>query len=179
MHGGEPEPEPDKLIDKDETCLSSYQSKSIKWDADPQGNIYCPASELDGRGNHILELKQILPKDWFSKLEMNAFQISKQLETSDITRTDTCECSCSDNHGSSRKAASRENSTDNYIYCPISDDGTPDELKHFQRHWIKGEPVLVQGVLQKMSHLSWDPPEMWLEVHGADTGFDRASVNAI
>jgi [histone H3]-dimethyl-L-lysine9 demethylase len=177
MHGGEPEP--DKVIDNDKTGFSSYQSKSIKWDDDPQGNIYCPASELDGRDSHILKLRRILPKDWLRKLEMDALQISKQLDTSDIVRTDTCECSCSNNHESSRKAASRENSTDNYIYCPISDNGKPDELKHFQRHWVKGEPVIVQGVLQKMPHLSWDPPEMWLEVHGADTGFDLEKVEAI
>jgi [histone H3]-dimethyl-L-lysine9 demethylase len=90
-----------------------------------------------------------LPKDWLSKLEMDALQISKQLDTSDTVRTDTHECSCSNNHESSRKAASREKSTDNYMYCPISDNGKPDELEHFQRHWVKGEPVIVQGIHKK------------------------------
>uniref|UniRef100_A0A0A9DX60 JmjC domain-containing protein n=1 Tax=Arundo donax TaxID=35708 RepID=A0A0A9DX60_ARUDO len=162
-----------------ETELSSYQSKSIKWDADPDGTIHCPPSELGGCGNHVLKLRQILPKDQLSKLEMDALQMSKQLEISDIINTNTCECSCSGNHGNSRKAATRENSADSYIYCPISDNGKPDDLRHFQMHWVKGEPVIVQGVLEKMSQLNWEPKDMWLEVHGAHTSSEMQNVNAI
>ncbi|XP_062194310.1 lysine-specific demethylase JMJ26-like isoform X2 [Phragmites australis] len=176
MHGDEPL---HKLIDNKETGLSSYQSKAIKWDADPDGTIHCPPSELGGCGNQVLKLRQILPKDWLSKLEIDVLQMSKQLEISDIISTDTCECSCSTNHESSRKAATRENSTDNYIYCPISDSGKPDDLRHFQRHWVKGEPVIVQGVLKKMSHLSWEPPNMWSEVHGANTSPEMENVKVI
>ncbi|KAK3133259.1 hypothetical protein QOZ80_6AG0534350 [Eleusine coracana subsp. coracana] len=171
MHGGEP----DKLIKDDKTDLSN----STKRDAQSNECTYCPPSELGGCDNHILQLRHILPKDRLSKLEMDAFQISKQLENSDIFKTDTCECSCSTNHESSRKAADRENSMDNYIYCPIADNGKPDDLKHFQKHWVKGEPVIVQGVLQKMSHLNWAPEEMWSEIHGADTISDMEYVKAI
>ncbi|KAF8688329.1 hypothetical protein HU200_042290 [Digitaria exilis] len=116
-----------------------------------------------------------------SNLEMVGLQISKKLQPPDIITADICECSCSANHLSSRKAATRENSTDNYIYCPVSDDGKPDDLKHFQKHWVKGEPVIVQGVLKKMSDfdLSWKPEDMWSEVYGTDTSSGKEKVKAI
>ncbi|KAJ1289559.1 hypothetical protein BS78_02G174100 [Paspalum vaginatum] len=175
MHGGDPS----ELSTDKETDLSSYQSESIKWEPDPDGTIHCPPSELGGCGNHVLELRQIFEKDKLIELEMEALRLSKQLEPSDIIRTDICECSCSANHGSSRKAASRGSSTDNCIYCPISDNGKPDDLKHFQKHWVKGEPVIVQGVLKKMSHLKWQPPEMWAELHGANTSSEMEKIKAI
>ena len=67
----------------------------------------------------------------------------------------------------SRKAASREKSADNYLYCPLSNDIKQDDLKHFQRHWIKGEPVIVRGVLEQMSQLSWEPALMWRAIRGS------------
>ncbi|CAN6210618.1 unnamed protein product [Urochloa humidicola] len=180
LHGGDPDPSTDpSLINNKETCLPSHQSESIKWEADPDGTIQCPPSELGGCGNHALELRQIFEKDRLSKLEMVALEMSKQLQPSDIISTDTCECSCSANHESSRKAATRENSIDNCIYCPISDGGKPDDLKHFQKHWVKGEPVIVQGVLKKMSHFSWEPPDMWSEIHGTNSSSEMKKVKAI
>ncbi|PWZ15005.1 Lysine-specific demethylase JMJ25 [Zea mays] len=174
MHGGDYKPP--NLENDRETGLSSYQSKSIKWEADPGGTIYCPPSELDGCGNHVLELKQIFETDRLIKLEMEALRLSNQIEPSDISSIDICECSCSANNVSSRKAATRENSTDNNIYCPISDNGGPDDLKHFQKHWVKGEPVIVQGVLSEMSDLRWEPEKMWAEVHDANTSSEMKSV---
>ncbi|XP_014660243.1 lysine-specific demethylase JMJ25 isoform X3 [Setaria italica] len=178
VHGGDPDPPPDsKLINNEETGLPSHQSESVKWEADPDGTIHCPPSELGGCGNHVLELRQFFEKDRLSKLEMAALQMSKQLQP-DIISTDTCECSCSANHESSRKAATREKSADNCIYCPISDGGKPDDLKHFQKHWVKGEPVIVQGVLKKMSHFSWEPPAMWSEIHGTNSSSEMKKVKA-
>ena len=188
MHGGDCDPPKNSENDR-ETGLPSYQSKSIKWEADPGGTIRCPPSELGGCGNHVLELKQIFETDRISKLEMKALRLRNQIEPSDIISIDICECSCSTNHASSRKAATRENSTDNYIYCPISDDGKPDGLKHFQKHWVKGEPVIVQGVHDKMSDfcfqknkmpgLSWEPEKMWAEVHGANSSSQMKTVKTI
>uniref|UniRef100_K3ZQQ6 JmjC domain-containing protein n=1 Tax=Setaria italica TaxID=4555 RepID=K3ZQQ6_SETIT len=173
-----PERGPDYMHGGDlETGLPSHQSESVKWEADPDGTIHCPPSELGGCGNHVLELRQFFEKDRLSKLEMAALQMSKQLQP-DIISTDTCECSCSANHESSRKAATREKSADNCIYCPISDGGKPDDLKHFQKHWVKGEPVIVQGVLKKMSHFSWEPPAMWSEIHGTNSSSEMKKVKA-
>ncbi|KFK38223.1 hypothetical protein AALP_AA3G084700 [Arabis alpina] len=61
----------------------------------------------------------------------------------------------------SLKAACREGSEDNYLYCPHVKDVKPDDLKHFQHHWIKGEPVIVRDVLAATAGLSWEPMVMY------------------
>uniref|UniRef100_A0A0D9XDE2 JmjC domain-containing protein n=1 Tax=Leersia perrieri TaxID=77586 RepID=A0A0D9XDE2_9ORYZ len=176
MHGGDPVLE---CINYRETALSSDQSKDTEWRV-VSDIIYCPPAKFGGCGNHHpLQLRQIFSEDWLHKLEADALQMYKQFEPSDIISRDACECSCASDHLSSRKAASRENSTDNYIYCPSSDNGKPDDLTHFQKHWVKGEPIVVQQVLKKMSCLSWEPPDMWSKVHGTSTSPEMKKVKAI
>ncbi|KAF2322083.1 hypothetical protein GH714_006418 [Hevea brasiliensis] len=36
-----------------------------------------------------------------------------------------------------------------------------EELFHFQKHWVKGEPVIVRDALEVTTHLSWEPMVMW------------------
>ncbi|KAL9254536.1 Lysine-specific demethylase JMJ27-like protein [Drosera capensis] len=38
---------------------------------------------------------------------------------------------------------------------------TADAIEHFQRHWIRGEPVIVRNVMDKTSGLSWEPLVLW------------------
>ncbi|VVA35590.1 PREDICTED: lysine-specific demethylase JMJ25 [Prunus dulcis] len=78
------------------------------------------------------------------------------------------QCSCSNSAGvldlssnKLRKAASREGSDDNFLYCPRAGDIQHEEFKHFQCHWIRGEPVIVSNVLETASGLSWEPTVMW------------------
>lgn len=77
-------------------------------------------------------------------------------------------CSCFNSQGhtdmdnnKSLKAACREGSEDNYLYCPSVTDVQQDDLKHFQHHWVKGEPVIVRDVLEATSGLSWEPMVMY------------------
>ncbi|KAI8568034.1 hypothetical protein RHMOL_Rhmol02G0166800 [Rhododendron molle] len=77
-------------------------------------------------------------------------------------------CSCFDSKGDidlgsgkSRKAASRGNSSDNYLYWPDARDIKHGDLRHFQQHWIKGEPVIVSNVLEHGTGLSWEPMVIW------------------
>ncbi|GFY90207.1 transcription factor jumonji (jmjC) domain-containing protein [Actinidia rufa] len=60
-----------------------------------------------------------------------------------------------------RQAAFREHGLDNYLYCPTAIDMEDHEIEHFQRHWMRGEPVIVRNVLDKTSGLSWEPMVMW------------------
>nr|KAJ0204614.1 hypothetical protein LSAT_V11C500254190 [Lactuca sativa] len=64
-----------------------------------------------------------------------------------------------------RKAASREDSGDNYLYCPRAIDIKPGDLKDFQWHWSKGEPVIVSNVLETTLGLSWEPMVMLRAFH--------------
>ncbi|KFK36435.1 hypothetical protein AALP_AA4G123900 [Arabis alpina] len=77
-----------------------------------------------------------------------------------------CPCFKSEGHihmdsHKSLKAACREGSEDNYLYCPHVKDAKPDDLKHFQHHWIKGELVIVRDVLAATAGLSWEPMVMY------------------
>ncbi|BAT93660.1 hypothetical protein VIGAN_08018300 [Vigna angularis var. angularis] len=60
-----------------------------------------------------------------------------------------------------RKAASRADSGDNYLYCPKAVQLQDKDLGHFQWHWEKGEPVIVSHVFDCTSGLSWEPLVMW------------------
>ncbi|XP_072982257.1 lysine-specific demethylase JMJ26 isoform X1 [Typha latifolia] len=177
IHGGDPLSDTTHQEDRN---LSDHQSQLAKWKVNPSGSIPCPPTELGGCGHSLLKLKHILPENRISDLENHAqilAGIEGDLQPLDLSTTEMGTCSCTTN-GNSRKAASRENSDDNYLYCPSS-SGTQEELKHFQRHWVKGEPVIVRGVLKKMSHLSWVPEHMWAAISDAREGSDLLHVKAI
>jgi lysine-specific demethylase 3 len=36
-----------------------------------------------------------------------------------------------------------------------------DNLEHFQKHWGRGQPVIVRNVLQSTSDVCWDPMVMF------------------
>ncbi|KDP37521.1 hypothetical protein JCGZ_05960 [Jatropha curcas] len=59
------------------------------------------------------------------------------------------------------KAACREDSEDNYLYYPKARDINENDLKHFQYHWMRAEPVVVSNVLETATGLSWEPMVMW------------------
>lgn len=154
MHGGDPLPE---------SCLhqtpDDHVEPSVMWSADDNGTISCPPTEMGGCGDCVLELTRILPDRWISDLEKEARDLvlilDNKLTNLRQNRAETgTDMLC--------KAASREGSDDNLLYCPDSTKIQEDEeLFRFQRHWIKGEPVIVRNVLDKVTGLSWEPMVMW------------------
>jgi lysine-specific demethylase 3 len=62
-----------------------------------------------------------------------------------------------DIHNNTRTAAFRDDSNDNFLYCPRAVDVHREGLRHFQCHWSKGEPVIGSNVLECSSGLSWEP----------------------
>ncbi|XP_020582575.1 lysine-specific demethylase JMJ25-like isoform X2 [Phalaenopsis equestris] len=139
-----------------------YRNEFAKWKADQNGKICCPPKEIGGCGSAVLKLKCMLAEDWISKLEDKAETLIVSFGfLQDSITTRNASCSCSNTSKSSRKAASRKDSADNFLYCPNSSCIDLIELKHFQKHWAKSEPVIVRGVLDEKSHLSWEPKAMW------------------
>ncbi|XP_073012145.1 lysine-specific demethylase JMJ29-like isoform X1 [Typha latifolia] len=137
------------------------------WKANGDGSIPCPPKELGGCGSCLLELKCMFPETLLSELEEKADAI---VNSKNFTKFQDIQspCSCfagsdmrNSSSGSLRPASSREGSNDNYLYCPTARDIEQGELEHFQKHWMKGEPVIVRDVLELTYGLSWEPMVMW------------------
>ncbi|CAL0320627.1 unnamed protein product [Lupinus luteus] len=137
-----------------------------EWRAERDGSIHCPKVN-DECCRSFLELKSIFGQAFISELVYKAEELAKAYKLEDTIETPDNWCSCpkisrnTDVRNNMRKAASREESTDNWLYCPVADDLRPFDLKHFQWHWNKGEPVIVSNVLECTSGLSWEPLVMW------------------
>ncbi|XP_021750700.1 lysine-specific demethylase JMJ25-like [Chenopodium quinoa] len=140
----------------------------LEWKADENGSISCPPSEHGGCGS-LLELNSILSDGWVSEMAKEAEEaLAKWGHKNSPQTLSECSCSdsvCGDDCGSAlRKCASREGSSDNFLYCPDARDIKHGDLKHFQFHWARGEPIIVRSVLETTPGLSWEPMVMWRAV---------------
>ncbi|KAJ4820546.1 transcription factor jumonji (jmjC) domain-containing protein [Rhynchospora pubera] len=167
---------------RDENCC-------FNWKADKNSSIPCAPEEFGGCGRSILELKCMHPEKILSELESKSEKIVQQKNYSgDLFSMDPCACLSSSGavHNELeilRRAAEREGSSDNYIYCPTGKDAMQDGgLAHFQAHWARGEPVIVRNVLEQTSGLSWEPMVMWRALRERTNGkvdSEQFSVRAI
>lgn len=136
-------------------------TSSVGWKANEDGRIVCRC------GLGYLDLKCLFPGNWVSELVMRAEDVAQRYEIN-TAKTPVERCVCFDSSGDIDiasnqllKAASREDSDDNYLYCPRASDIKEEDLKHFQYHWMRAEPVVVSNVLETGTGLSWEPMVMW------------------
>lgn len=163
LHGGEPK----KAKVRGESYPRDCMESAFIWRAENDGSIPCPPPELGGCGHGSLELRCIL-EDSVSELVDEGEEVAKIHNIMNVDETEGKWCSCFNSGGEIdlesgvlKKAASRQGSNDNYLYCPWGRDLQAGDLKHFQWHWSKGEPVVVSNVLETTSGLSWEPLVMW------------------
>lgn len=126
------------------------------WAVKNDGNIPCPPKELGGCGTTNLVLRRIFGANWVERLigRVENFTSNYQLPNIDFSQK------CSACLTEVRRAAFRENSEDNFLYCPNAVDLGEAAYGHFQMHWKRGEPVIVRNVLAMSSGLSWEPMVM-------------------
>ncbi|GFY91364.1 transcription factor jumonji (jmjC) domain-containing protein [Actinidia rufa] len=170
LHGGEPEPKDSKRETSEIPVATSNVDNiesTFEWKANKDGSIPCPPGNMGGCGQGILELKFMFPVD-VSELLVKAEKIAEKYNLNDERESFPQWCPCSNDAGEIdvdscllRKASSREDFADNYLFCPEARDIQHHDLKHFQWHWHKGEPVIVRDVLETTSGLSWEPMVMW------------------
>ncbi|KAL2318140.1 hypothetical protein Fmac_032016 [Flemingia macrophylla] len=141
------------------------------WRAEINGGIPCPPKARGGCGTTFLSLKRLLEAKWVDKLVKNVEELTIKYQPPNIDLSLGCSmCQSFEEdavHNFVRKAASREISYDNYLYCPDAVKMEDKDFEHFQRHWIRGEPVIVRNVFEKGSGLSWNPMVMWRAFRGA------------
>ncbi|XP_010508275.1 PREDICTED: lysine-specific demethylase JMJ25-like isoform X2 [Camelina sativa] len=151
----------DKPIEKpddDKPVCKDHMNNPSLWKANEAGIITCHC------GAEGLKLKRLLPLGWVSDLLKKVEKLADASELLDLPETvlEQCPCFNSNGHidmenGKLLKAACREGSEDNFLYCPSVRDVQQDDSKHFQHHWVKGEPVIVRNVLEATSGFSWEP----------------------
>lgn len=159
-----------------------------EWKANSDGNIPCPPKQRGGCGNALLGLRRTHKANWVAKLLNNAEDLTRDYTPLDVDITKNCSL-CQPNlvegkiNPEVRRAAFRDDSNDNFLYSPNALDISDDEIEHFQRHWTRGEPVVVRNILDKTSGLSWEPMVMWraLRETGSNVKFkeETRSVKAI
>ncbi|CAM0146286.1 unnamed protein product [Urochloa decumbens] len=170
----------DALIDN--TVPSQGHTPSLRrWRVNSDASIPCPPNEFGGCGSSLLELKCLLEEKFIPNLLEKANSV---VNTETVLELGDSKCSCFSessemNDGTSRKAAFRENSNDNYIYCPTAKDVQNGSLDHFQAHWLKGHPVIVRDTLALTSGLSWEPMVMWRALREKRDKQDQLSVTAL
>ncbi|KAK9162297.1 hypothetical protein Syun_003199 [Stephania yunnanensis] len=171
FHGGDCPAEPCDM----ENSVDQLK-QSISWKAN--GDIIpCAPKEMGGCGQKImLELKRILPQNWLISLQKKAESARSSVFTEVADKIMDL------NSEMKRKAASREGSSDNFLYCPSSRDINEFEKAHFNMHWANGEPVIVRDVYHQKSRLSWEPKVMvraLCENMNLQTSSNQSEVQAI
>ncbi|XP_027180153.1 lysine-specific demethylase JMJ25-like isoform X1 [Coffea eugenioides] len=160
---------------KIDICNAEIENASVddldlvsQWKSNKDGSIPCPPSELGGCSKGFLELKCLISENEAPELLVRAEKMKKELKLEDVPAISKKWCSCLQfadgpnvSCGNLRKAASRQDSWDNFLYCPKAVELQPEDQKHFQWHWMNGEPVIVRNVLDTTLGLSWEPMVMW------------------
>ncbi|XP_020535108.1 lysine-specific demethylase JMJ25 isoform X2 [Jatropha curcas] len=144
-----------------ENSSKDFPSSNFEWKANEDGSIVC------GCGFGILELKCLFSEYWVSELVKRAEVVAQRYELDEV-KNPAERCACFNSKGDLDlensqllKAACREDSEDNYLYYPKARDIKENDLKHFQYHWTRAEPVVVSNVLETATGLSWEPMVMW------------------
>ncbi|KAH0985926.1 hypothetical protein GBA52_013103 [Prunus armeniaca] len=154
IHGGDPSPDCCPL-----EASEDHIEPFTEWKANDDATVTCAPKEMGGCGDCMLDLKRILPPDWISNLEVKAKHLLEIFRTEHSTFKHDCAETRKD---ALLKAASREDSCENFLFCPDSRDTLKEEgLLRFKEHWVKGEPVIVRNVLEQANGLSWEPMVMW------------------
>ncbi|CAL9749202.1 unnamed protein product [Musa acuminata subsp. burmannicoides] len=188
IHGGNQHRQSNVSEGSSTRQASSHVTQLNEWRANEDGSIPCPPKEIGGCGSSLLELRCMFKESLLSALEEKAEAIVKESQFLEcIGNSDRCPCfsATGQTDNSSRmlrKAACRDNSDDNCLYCPTASDIQQGELDHFQKHWLKGEPVIVRDVLELTSGLSWEPMVMWRALREkklAEKASERLTVKAI
>ncbi|PIA45936.1 hypothetical protein AQUCO_01600289v1 [Aquilegia coerulea] len=130
---------------------------SPDWKANTDGSIPCPPKGDGGCGCSSLTLRRIFKMNWVAKLVKN---VEEMVDGCKLYNMDSpWPNGLSD--GKLCQLSHREDSNDNFLYCPSSQDIKVEGIYHFQKHWARGEPIIVKQVCDCTSSSNWDPMVIW------------------
>nr|XP_043628897.1 lysine-specific demethylase JMJ25-like [Erigeron canadensis] len=134
-------------------CFHELCDGHLQWKRRTDGSIPCPPKDLGGCDSGTLELKHIMLVDDVEEMLKKAQGMYERIESDDIPGTSTKGCL----YCNSSKDDMQEKSNTNYLDSSSAEDIQDQDLKHFQWHWSKGEPIIISDVLSTSSGLSWEP----------------------
>lgn len=125
--------------------------------------LLCPPTDHGGCGNSHLDLRCVFPSSWIKEIEVKAEEIVCSYDFPEtLDKSSSCSLCFDTDQNDNRykhlqKAALRQDSTDNFLFCPTVVDISGDNFEHFQKHWGKGHPVVVRDVLRSTTKPYWNP----------------------
>ncbi|KAL8103889.1 lysine-specific demethylase JMJ28-like isoform X3 [Apium graveolens] len=166
----------DKLLSDDiKNCPVKQGSKSVasltlprNWNVYKDGRICCPPQDFGGCGGNIsLDLRCLYPFGWDKELNVHVKDvISKYDGRVALDFGSSCSLCRETANGGNKvnlllETARRDDSNENFLYYPNVQDLHVERLGHFQTHWRKGHPVIVQSMIQVAANMNWDPITMF------------------
>nr|XP_043630324.1 lysine-specific demethylase JMJ25-like [Erigeron canadensis] len=154
-------------------CCHKLRDGHLQWRCRLDGTIPCLPKDLGGCGKGTFELKPIKHVENVKQMLKRAQEMYEDNGSGDILETSTRFCMCYD--------GMQEKSNARFLYPPSAKDIQGRDVKHFQFHWSKGEPIIVSDVLLNSSGLSWEPMVFFRDFSDITKSGERCAykVNAV
>uniref|UniRef100_M1CWG9 JmjC domain containing protein n=1 Tax=Solanum tuberosum TaxID=4113 RepID=M1CWG9_SOLTU len=150
-----------EVITRDQTEVAMES----KWKPMENGAISCPPKDMGGCSEGTLYLRCLFSELLIFELLLRAKEIAQKCNLHIDSALDHCSSKSKGEPSTSgpklRKAAARENSSDNYLFTPAAVDIQSTNSMHFRLSFSKGEPVIVTDVHDRALRLSWEPTVIW------------------
>ncbi|CAN0855224.1 E3 ubiquitin-protein ligase JMJ24 [Linum grandiflorum] len=127
------------------------------WKANSDGSIPCPPRDYGGCNYSSTGLSRIFKMNWVAKLVKNVEEMVSGCKLNDGSSPEEL----FPDDPSLSQCAYREDSKDNLLYFPSSEELKGQGVNVFRKHWARGEPILVKQVFDSASMPSWDPMVIW------------------
>ncbi|KAK1293248.1 Growth-regulating factor 1 [Acorus calamus] len=177
---------------KSDGCFIDFRRLYPDWKAHTNGSIPCPPKKAGGCSKSLLVLRRILKVNWVAKLVRNAEEMVNGCKVYESDCSEKC-TSCAKQGVSTpevggsgdwklRRCSYRENNKDDFLYYPTSEDIKREGIRHFQKHWVKGEPIVVKHVSDSALASMWDPMMIYRGIQETlddEVGPDNTIVKAI
>jgi len=150
-----------EVITRDQTEVAMES----KWKPMENGAISCPPKDMGGCSEGTLYLRCLFSELLIFELLLRAKEIAQKCNLHIDSALDHYSSKSKGEPSTSgpkvRKAAARENSSDNYLFSPAAVDIQSTNSMHFRLSFSKGEPVIVTDVHDRALRLSWEPTVIW------------------
>ncbi|KAI7736283.1 hypothetical protein M8C21_022733, partial [Ambrosia artemisiifolia] len=141
------------------SCCRDFREERLhggllwNWKTNEDGGIECPPKNLGGCGDGVLGLFCHPPINWTKDIEKSAKEIVCNPKYTTFFDFDSSHCGLCDGNDKNEG----ESEINKGLYFSIKEDLGDKNLGHFTKHWVRGQPLIIQDVIKSDVELSWDP----------------------